>query len=225
MDRTPTFTALEAATARAGTQARAPRLVVSPHKTHRVLEPVARTDLWKTIYAGAIAAKQKDPEKFADSAVRAREASLRAKEGRSKLLVLADPPKPPTASAEVGRHKPKTGGAPKCQAKTLEGRPCGFAATCGNFCKKHTPKVLTWRAVKDRATFDGTSLRGYLNAKPAAVKKVFGEPVRDSTKEMEWLVRFEDDTLACLYFCAGDPALQVAGKSVDAVARVRSALA
>lgn len=28
-----------------------------------------------------------------------------------------------------------------CQAVTLTGKPCGFKAVCGNFCKKHQPKI------------------------------------------------------------------------------------
>jgi len=28
-----------------------------------------------------------------------------------------------------------------CQAVTLAGKPCGFKAVCGGFCKKHQPKI------------------------------------------------------------------------------------
>jgi hypothetical protein len=29
-----------------------------------------------------------------------------------------------------------------CAATTMAGKPCGFKASCGNFCKKHNPKPL-----------------------------------------------------------------------------------
>ena len=34
------------------------------------------------------------------------------------------------------RHTVRT-----CQAVTLAGKPCGFKAVCGGFCKKHQPKI------------------------------------------------------------------------------------
>jgi hypothetical protein len=69
--------------------------------------------------------------------------------------------------------------------------------------------------------------RGSLNFEPAAVKRVFGEPngTSDATIDMEWLVRFADDTPAVLIFHRGTPTtLLICGESVKALAKVREAL-
>lgn len=135
---TPTFTAHELALARESTLARKQRLVHGPTPA-RTLEPVARTELWETLYARAVQDEHPEPEKFADSAVRAREKALLKQKERASVQLLKDPPKPPPAEGAPARGKARSNG-PKCQAKTLEGRQCGFAATCGPFCKKHAPK-------------------------------------------------------------------------------------
>jgi hypothetical protein len=138
--RAPTFSVHELSLARASTLARQPRLVYGPAPT-RTLEPVARTELWETLYARALYDKHPEPEKFADAAVRARETALRKREERAHVQLVQEPPKPVPVNeaAAPSRSKARSNG-PKCQAKTLEGRQCGFAATCGPFCKKHAPK-------------------------------------------------------------------------------------
>lgn len=82
-----------------------------------------------------------DPEKMADSAIRARDKSLALLAARPKLLVTKEMPK---ASETVTAAAAKKGRAVlhaafRCKAHTLEGKQCGFKATCGDFCKKHTP--------------------------------------------------------------------------------------
>jgi hypothetical protein len=75
---------------------------------------------------------------MADTAMRAREKSLALMAARPKLLVTKETPKPSETVAVAAAAK-KGRAALRCNAQTLEGRQCGFKATCGNFCKKHTP--------------------------------------------------------------------------------------
>jgi hypothetical protein len=82
------------------------------------------------------------PEKLADTLLRSREHALELDAKRHKVLVTAEVPKPAETVA-VNKGKPK-GPKPvlhdaiRCKAMTLEGRRCGFKATCGDFCKKHS---------------------------------------------------------------------------------------
>lgn len=225
--REPSHTPNELALARASTQARVPRVVQAPTKTPKTLEPVARTALWREFYAKALHEGQAEPEKFADSAVRMREQTLKKRAGRHHTVVLKDPPKPPV---EMGMAKsravPKTPG-PRCQAKTLEGRQCGFAATCGSFCKKHAPKE-TFRLVSDPKRFIGVRLMGFLNASPATVTAVLGKAngVADSVILKEWRLVFADGAPASVFFKTGeDPALHVCGEDIAVMGRVRQLLA
>ena len=81
-----------------------------------------------------------DPEKMADTAIRAREKSMALLAARPKLLMTKEIPKPTetvTAAEKKGRTVPNA--ACRCKAQTLEGKQCGFKATCGDFCKKHSP--------------------------------------------------------------------------------------
>ena len=99
------------------------------------------SDLWKNLLSAAIKAGHPDPEKMADTALRAREKSIALMAGRHKLLMTKEPPKPAetvaVAAAKKGRAVPAAGC--RCKAMTLENRQCGFKATCGDFCKKHAP--------------------------------------------------------------------------------------
>lgn len=191
-------------------------------------------ELWQSFYNDAVARGHPLPEKLADTLLRSREHALEIEAKRHKLLVTD---KKPTLQETVAVNKgsaPKKGRAAvheahRCKARTLAGKQCGFKATCGDFCKKHSvtdepvPKA-TWHRVQNRQVFNGSSLKGYLNFSPAAVKKVFGEPTR-GIDDVEWLVRFEDETLAALYYRHDDPALHVGGHSIAAIAKVREALA
>jgi hypothetical protein len=229
--RAPTHTAAELALARASTLSRAPRLVQAATKGERVLEPVARTEIWRQYHAGAVRDNHPDPERFADAAVRSREIALRKKAERAKVQVLSEVPKPlvPEAGATRAKSSAKSGG-PKCQARTLEGRQCGFAATCGQFCKKHAPKEPPrpcFHLVTDRRRFAQCRLKGYVNAKPALVAKVLGSPngLADDKIEKEWLLVFTDATPVTVFYARDDPSLHVCGESVEVISRVRQLLA
>ena len=228
---TPTFSAHELAVARASTQARTPRLVHAAAKATKAIEPVARTELWRNFHAGALRDGHPDPEKFADSAVRSREIALKQRSKRHHTVVLKDAPKPPneTASAAKGKSGAKAPGA-RCQALTLEGRQCGFAATCGSFCKKHAPAAParpSFRLVTDARRFTNTRLKGFLNAKPALVHKVLGKPngLPNDLIETEWKLVFDDGAPATLFYSRSDPSLHVCGEDVGVLSRVRQLLA
>lgn len=224
--RVPTHTALEFAAARASTQDRAPRHVSASAKAERVVAPVVRDALWQGFYDGAVRDNHPEPERLADAAVRSRENTLRKKAERSKIQVLMSPPKVPVG-AETGA-KQKASGGPKCQAKTLEGRPCGFSATCGRFCKKHAPAAVppAFQLVLDARRFTNVRLKGYLNASQADVAKVFGRPNGPPCDELasEWRLVFPDGTPATLFFQRTDPALHVCGEDVGVLGRVRKLL-
>ena len=55
------------------------------------------------------------------------------KDKQSRVIQVID--KAPERAVEK-RHAVHT-----CQAVTLAGKPCGFKASCGGFCKKHQPKI------------------------------------------------------------------------------------
>ena len=225
---TPTFTANELALARASTQARAPLLVHTAAKATKAIEPVARTELWRNFHAGALRDGHPDPEKFADSAVRSREIALKQRSKRHHTVVLKDAPKPPNeaASAAKGKSAAKAPGA-RCRALTLEGRQCGFAATCGCFCKKHAPARPSFRLVTDARRFTNTRLKGFLNAKPTLVHNVLGKPngLPNDLIETEWKLVFDDGAPATLFYSRSDPSLHVCGEDVGVLNRVRQLLA
>jgi len=194
------------------------------------------SELWQKFYDDAVAARSPWPEKLADTLLRSRERALELQAKRHATQVTLAPPKPQEACAANKGAAPKKGRqavheALRCKARTLAGKQCGFKATCGEFCKKHAveePDVPMWHKVSDRQRFSSVALRGSLNFAPSAVRRVFGEPNGSSDGEidMEWLVRFADDTPAALVFRHGAPTvLLVCGDSVAAIAKVREALA
>jgi len=91
-----------------------------------------------TVVMDARACGIADPEKFADTAIRARERAIAIKEKRPHIvLTTIKPPRPievPTKKTPVGET---------CKATTLAGKRCGFRATKGCFCKKHEVKILS----------------------------------------------------------------------------------
>jgi hypothetical protein len=90
---------------------------------------------WQVFYATAVAQGHPEPEKLADSLLRARERALALKDARPAVKVITKiPGAPPKEERKGGRPMVE---ATRCRAKTLEGRQCGFKATCGGFCKKH----------------------------------------------------------------------------------------
>jgi hypothetical protein len=103
------------------------------------------SDLWWGFYHDALQRHHPDPEKMADSALRARERALALKEARHKVMLTLEPPKPSeTVAVNKGtkKAKPVVHDSLRCKALTLEGRRCGFKATCGDFCKKHAVEKI-----------------------------------------------------------------------------------
>lgn len=98
--------------------------------------------LWQKFYNDAVARGHPMPEKLADTLLRSREHALELEAKRHKTLVTTETPKPTeTVTVNKGKvkgPKPVLHDAVRCKALTLEGRRCGFKATCGEFCKKHS---------------------------------------------------------------------------------------
>lgn len=137
--RTQVHTPLENELARTGVARPAPIPTPKPG----LQPPVGRGGpLWHRLYEEAVQTKHPFPEKFADSILRAREHAARIEAARRKLVHDPDyKPKPNEAAATApakAKKKPVVHDAFRCKALTLEGRRCGFKATCGDFCKKHS---------------------------------------------------------------------------------------
>jgi hypothetical protein len=101
--------------------------------------------LWQKFYADAVARKHPMPEKLADTLLRSREHALELEAARHKTQVTKEAPKPAeTVAVNKGtkKAKPVLHDAFRCKALTLEGRRCGFKATCGEFCKKHSVEKI-----------------------------------------------------------------------------------
>jgi hypothetical protein len=101
--------------------------------------------LWQKFYADAVARKHPLPEKLADTLLRSRERALELEAARHKTQVTMETPKPSEAAVvNNGTKKVKAAlhDALRCKALTLEGRRCGFKATCGDFCKKHSVEKM-----------------------------------------------------------------------------------
>ena len=118
-----------------------PQPIVASTAKHLTQPPKGKGGpLWKKFYDEAVARKHPMPEKLADTLLRSREHALELEAQRRKILVTTETPKP-IETAAVNPKKTKTkvvvSDALRCKALTLEGRRCGFKATCGEFCKKH----------------------------------------------------------------------------------------
>jgi len=117
---------------------RAPPLKAAPKPA--APPPIGKgNELWQKFYNNARASGHSDPEKMADSLLRARERSLELVEALHITKVTTDPPKPQetvaVAAPKKGRVLPSS--ATRCNAKTLAGKQCPFKASCGEFCSKH----------------------------------------------------------------------------------------
>jgi hypothetical protein len=99
--------------------------------------------LWQQFYNDAVARGHPLPEKLADTLLRSREHAQELEAKKHKALVTTEVPKP-SETVAVNKGTAKKGPKPvlhdalRCKALTLEGRRCGFKATCGEFCKKHS---------------------------------------------------------------------------------------
>jgi len=98
-------------------------------------------ELWCKFFDQAVATAHPEPEKLADSLLRARERSAELTEDRHKTMMTTKQPKPQetvataTTGAKKGRVMPHEDF--RCKAKTLAGKQCPFKATCSGFCSKH----------------------------------------------------------------------------------------
>ena len=72
---------------------------------------------------------QTDALKFVETAKKYKKHCLKIQQQKQKrsIKVLDKPPK----------FTPSNPSTKKCQARTMEGRPCPFKAHCGEYCKKH----------------------------------------------------------------------------------------
>ena len=99
--------------------------------------------LWQQFYNDAVARGHPLPEKLADTLLRSREHALELEAKRHTVKEYTGVPRMQETVA-VNKGTVKKGGKPvlhdalRCKALTLEGRRCGFKATCGEFCKKHS---------------------------------------------------------------------------------------
>lgn len=117
------------------------RLPPAHQETEKVQPPSGHgSDLWWGYYHDAMLRGHPDPEKMADTSMRSREKALALAAARPATKQTLTPPKP--LETVVAAPKPKgrlvLHDAFRCKATTLEGRRCGFKATCGEFCKKHS---------------------------------------------------------------------------------------
>jgi hypothetical protein len=99
--------------------------------------------LWQQFYNDAVARGHPLPEKLADTLLRSREHAQELEAKRHSVKEYTGVPKmQETVAANKGTakkgSKPVLHDALRCKALTLEGRRCGFKATCGEFCKKHS---------------------------------------------------------------------------------------
>ena len=98
--------------------------------------------LWQKFYDDAVARGHPLPEKLADTLLRSREHAQELEAKRHAVKEYTGAPKMQETVAvnkgTVKKGKPVLHDALRCKALTLEGRRCGFKATCGEFCKKHS---------------------------------------------------------------------------------------
>ena len=135
--RTPLGTAAEGrARATAAPTASAAKHLVKPPKDKG-------GPLWQQFYNDAVARGHPLPEKLADTLLRSREHAQELEAKRHAVKEYTGVPKMQETVA-VNKGTVKKAGKPvlhdalRCKALTLEGRRCGFKATCGEFCKKHS---------------------------------------------------------------------------------------
>ena len=128
----PLIPILDAKALRGSDRKRAP-VTLAAEKTAPAPPQGRGGKLWQSLLETAKKLEMKDPEKFADTALRSRERSIAIKAGQHKLLLITEKPKVVETCTAVKAKKVKT-----CKSRTLEGSLCRFRATCGDFCKKHS---------------------------------------------------------------------------------------
>ena len=82
-----------------------------------------------------------DLAKLDASIARFKAHTLELKAKRRAIVRIDEPPKPQESAHSEKKTRAVPSAGSRCQAKTMEGRQCGFKATCGAFCKKHAIKT------------------------------------------------------------------------------------
>lgn len=182
---------------------------------------------WTKLYAGAKAAGHPDPERFATTSFKNRERSIELKAQRRKMIVTDHIPKKTEMATAVPDVK-KIFNGKQCRAQTLEGKQCKFKATCGEFCKKHCASIVQpqWQKIDENKLKDTVTFKGYVCSSREQARKVFGEPngLCDDKVDLAWCLDFAGLHVRT-YFCKERPEMNVCGSSVEAIVKVRMALA
>ncbi|NBS68608.1 hypothetical protein EBT31_06790 [bacterium] len=191
-------------------QARSAPVARQKPEPKKPLPPVTivRDEYWTKLYHAALVdMKEEDAVKFADSGYKCRARSLKIKEDKKKRapVVLLKPP--PMLEQVVNVHKRSEA---KCQARTLENRPCPFRASskCGRFCSKH---ATTFTMIEDGNKFNECKFIGYSSTKHVENlrKKLGGET------DNEWRIKTRDGALVCIFYSKGSPLLKVSALPKD----------
>ena len=103
-------------------------------------------DLWQKLYNQAVATKHPEPEKCADSMLRAREKAIKIEAGRHKLQKTDKVPKPSETVVATKTANKRARVLPydsRCTATKMDGKQCEFKRhpDCGKFCSKHAVKL------------------------------------------------------------------------------------
>ena len=118
--------------------------VVEPDPAAPVLRPVLAPPegqggaTWQKFYDDAVLRGHAEPERLADTLLRAREKAQALKEAKHKTMITTKKPTPAESSGVAPGARRSVASGALCKAVTLENRPCKFRAVCGDFCKKHS---------------------------------------------------------------------------------------
>jgi len=116
---------------------------VRPSPTSRAVRPPLQSPegkgglIWQRMFDAAFKSGHPEPEKMADTMLLSRERALALQAARHRTLLTAEIPKPQEQVVAPKKVRAVLTDTARCKATTLEGRRCGFKATCGLFCKKH----------------------------------------------------------------------------------------
>ena len=167
-----------------------------------------------------------EPERLAHATVQYKASLQKCKDKRHHTVLLTGP-HPPIPQAPGKEVKAKL----LCAARTLEGRPCGFAATCGCFCKKHTPTPVLkptkpFRMLADPSRLEGVGLQGTCPAAAAKVCEVFGKPNGPKTEGTiaAWQFELAGGVAAQVAFRKGSRELHISCQDAKAAEAVRKLL-
>ena len=189
-------------------------------------------ELWQKLYNQAVASKHPQPEKCADTVLRAREKTLKIEAARHKLQVTDKVPKPAetvvAAKTGVKRARVVPVGS-RCVATKMDGKQCEFKRhpDCGKFCSKHAvpSRAFTTHAWGELGL--DTSLQGYAAFKKEDLIKKIGPPNNfcDEKTESDWQVKLEDGTVLSLYYSQeSKKKLHIGGKDASVLPKAKKLL-